>query len=121
MVVGDLASFDQKVKVTDATDVDAVRRVAPASTVMGLTAGERLTVRELLFGLFLRSGNDAAETLGAGLVSRARFVVLMNEKAASLGMTGSRFTTPVGLDDPGMQTTAYDLALAAAAIVTRYP
>jgi len=109
------------VKVTAATDVDAIRKVEPTSTVMGLNAGESLTVRELLYGLFLRSGNDAAETLGGGIVPRDRFVRLMNEKAASLRMADSHFTTPVGLDDPAMRSTAYDLAIAAATITTRYP
>ena len=121
MVASDLAPLDRKVTVTPATDTAAVQRVEPDSTVMGLTAGEVLTVRELMYGLFLRSGNDAAETLGAGIVGRDRFVELMNEKAAALGMTGSHFTTPVGLDDPRMRTTAYDLAVAGATIVVRYP
>jgi serine-type D-Ala-D-Ala carboxypeptidase (penicillin-binding protein 5/6) len=121
MVAADLAPPDRHVLVTGATDMDAVRDVEPTSTVMGLTAGERLRVRDLLYGLFLRSGNDAAETLGGGIVPRDRFIRLMNEKAAALHMTDSHFTTPVGLDDPKMRTTPYDLALAASAIVTRYP
>jgi D-alanyl-D-alanine carboxypeptidase (penicillin-binding protein 5/6) len=121
MVAADLAPLDRSVTVSGSTDMAAVQRVEPTSTVMGLTAGEVLTVRELLYGLFLRSGNDAAETLGGGIVSRGRFISLMNKKAASLGMTGSHFTTPVGLDDSRMRTTAYDLAVAAAAVVTRYP
>jgi len=121
MVAADLAGLDRVVTVTAATDVDAVRRVEPSSTIMGLTSGEKLTVRDLLYGLFLRSGNDAAETLGAATVGRQRFVRLMNEKAAALRMRDSHFTTPVGLDEAGMRTTPYDLAIAAAAITTRYP
>jgi serine-type D-Ala-D-Ala carboxypeptidase (penicillin-binding protein 5/6) len=121
MVAADLVPLDRNVKVTAATDVDAVRKVEPTSTVMGLSAGETLTVRELLYGLFLRSGNDAAETLGAGIVARDRFVQLMNQKAASLHMVDSHFTTPVGLDDAGMHTSPYDLAVAASTITTRYP
>jgi len=121
MVASDLAPLTRKVTVTAATDVDAVRKVEPTSTVMGLSAGETLTVRELLYGLFLRSGNDAAETLGGGIVARDQFVRLMNQKAASLHMADSHFTTPVGLDDAGMRTSPYDLAIAAATITTRYP
>jgi serine-type D-Ala-D-Ala carboxypeptidase (penicillin-binding protein 5/6) len=121
MVTADLGPLAQRVTVTGESDTDAVRRAEPASTVMGLTAGEVLTVRELLYGLFLRSGNDAAETLGAGIVPRDRFIQLMNQKAASLGMRESHFTTPVGLDDAGMRTSAYDLAVAAATITARYP
>ena len=121
MVAADLAPLDRVVRVTGATDADAVREVEPTSTVMGLTTGEKLRVGDLLYGLFLRSGNDAAETLAGGIVQRDQFVRLMNEKAASLHMGDSHFTTPVGLDEPAMRTTAYDLALAAAAIMTRYP
>jgi serine-type D-Ala-D-Ala carboxypeptidase (penicillin-binding protein 5/6) len=102
-------------------DMRAVQRIEPASTVMGLTAGEVLTERELMYGLFLRSGNDAAETLAGGIVDRDRFMVLMNQKAVDLGMKSSHFTTPVGLDDPGMRSTAYDLAVAGATIVKSYP
>jgi serine-type D-Ala-D-Ala carboxypeptidase (penicillin-binding protein 5/6) len=121
MVAADLSPLDRSVTVTAATDADAVRRVEATSTVMGLTAGEKLTVRELMYGLFLRSGNDAAETLGGGIVSRARFVQLMNRKAAALHMADSHFTTPVGLDDPALRSSPYDLAIAAATITTRYP
>jgi D-alanyl-D-alanine carboxypeptidase len=121
MVAADLAPLDRAVRVTGASDADAVREVEPTSTVMGLTVGEKLRVRDLLYGLFLRSGGDAAETLAGGVVQRDQFVRLMNRKAAALHMADSHFTTPVGLDDPGMRTTAYDMALAAAAIVTRYP
>jgi serine-type D-Ala-D-Ala carboxypeptidase (penicillin-binding protein 5/6) len=120
MVAADLAPLDQPVMVTSATDTAAVQQVEPTSTIMGLTAGEVFTVRELLEGLFLRSGNDAAETL-ASIGGRSRFVQRINFKAADLGMTASQFSSPVGLDAPGQYSTAYDLALAGAAIVRRYP
>lgn len=121
MVAADLAPMNRELRVTGATDADAVRAIEPTSTVMGLTVGEKLRVSDLLYGLFLRSGADAAETLAGGIVQRDQFVGLMNRKAAALHMGDSHFTTPVGLDDPKMRTTAYDMALAAAAIVTRYP
>jgi serine-type D-Ala-D-Ala carboxypeptidase (penicillin-binding protein 5/6) len=121
MVAADLAPLDRLVHVTGATDADAAREVEPTATVMGLTVGERLRVRDLLYGLFLRSGADAAETLAGGIVPRDQFVRLMNQKAQALHMVDSHFTTPVGLDDPAMRTTAYDVALASAAIVARYP
>jgi D-alanyl-D-alanine carboxypeptidase len=121
MVAADLAPLDGAVRVTGASDADAVREVEPTATVMGLTAGEKLRVRDLMYGLFLRSGGDAAETLAGGIVQRDQFIGRMNLKAAALRMADSHFTTPVGLDDPKMLTTAYDMALASAAIVTRYP
>jgi serine-type D-Ala-D-Ala carboxypeptidase (penicillin-binding protein 5/6) len=121
MVAADLAPLDQKITVSANSDMRAVQRIEPASTVMGLTAGEVLTERELMYGLFMRSGNDAAETLAGGIVDRDRFMALMNQKAVDLGMKSSHFTSPVGLDDAGMRSTAYDLAVAGATIVNRYP
>lgn len=117
MVAADLASsFDQEITVpVEATTLES------DSTFMGLSPGEVVTVRDLMYGMFLVSGNDAAETLAGAFVPRERFVQLMNEKAASLGMRNTEFTNPSGLDDPGMHTTAYDLAIAAEAIATHYP
>jgi D-alanyl-D-alanine carboxypeptidase len=89
--------------------------------MMGLSPGEVVTVRELLEGVFLVSGNDAAETLARAFTDRDHFIQLMNEKAAALGMRDCHFTNPTGLDDPGLRASAYDLAIAAVAIATRYP
>jgi D-alanyl-D-alanine carboxypeptidase (penicillin-binding protein 5/6) len=74
-----------------------------------------------MYGVFLSSGNDAAETLAGSLTDRRHFIDLMNRKASDLGMVDTHFTNPTGLDDPAMRTTAYDVAVAAAALVTRYP
>jgi serine-type D-Ala-D-Ala carboxypeptidase (penicillin-binding protein 5/6) len=116
MVAADLASLDRQVTVpVEAVDIES------DSTVMGLSPGEVVTVRDLMYGVFLRSGNDSAETLARTLTSRAHFVELMNGKAWSLGMVDTHFTNPTGLDDPAMRTTAYDMAVAASAIVARYP
>ena len=82
---------------------------------MYLRVGETLTVRDLLYGLMLSSGNDAAVALAyhvAGGVSE--FALLMNERAATLGMTGSQFANPHGLDAEGHYSTARDMALLAA-------
>lgn len=122
MVVMDVASLDQQIPVTPAGDVQAAQREQPDSTLMGLQAGEVLTVRELLYGLFLVSGNDAAFTLASGTVSIPRFIDLMNHKAAALGMTHSHFSSPAGgADNPGLYTSASDMAVAAATIVAHYP
>src|SRR5438105_3631851 len=123
MVVADsVTSLEMPVRVPPEADVEAIQQIEPASTVMGINAGEVLTVRELLTGLFLRSGNDAAEALARGIgLPRDRFIELMNEKARAIGMKNSHFTTPVGLDDPNMMSTAFDLAVAAYTIDTRYP
>jgi len=114
------------VAVDDAGSLDHVVEVTPEATkvvpsVMGLTAGERLTLRNLLYGLFLDSGNDAAEALATGMVPRDRFIRQMNQKAKSIGLTASHFVTPSGLDAPGHGMSAHDLAHTAAYLDTYYP
>jgi D-alanyl-D-alanine carboxypeptidase len=82
---------------------------------MYLEAGEVLTVQELLYGLMLSSGNDAAVALAiycGGTVEG--FAELMNDKARILGLTGTHFENPNGLDSPGHYSTARDLAKLAA-------
>jgi serine-type D-Ala-D-Ala carboxypeptidase (penicillin-binding protein 5/6) len=91
------------------------------STRMGLRVGERVSVRELMLGLFLNSGNDAAITLSEAAMPRPTFVALMNAKASSLGMVDTHFVNPIGLDDPGHLTSAADLARAAIELETRFP
>lgn len=78
---------------------------------MYLKEGEILSIQELLYGLMLQSGNDAAVALAiycGGTVEG--FAQLMNDKAKTLGMTGSHFENPNGLDSPGHYSTAADLA-----------
>ena len=85
---------------------------------MGLRGGDTLTVRDLLIGMLLSSGNDAANAtalLSAG--SLPLFAARMNAKAASLGMTRSLFVTPSGLDEGGHSSTARDMALLGAAVL----
>ena len=78
---------------------------------MYLAPGEILTADELLAGLLLASGNDAAEALAVSLCgSEESFVTLMNEKAAALGLHDTAFANPHGLDDAGQFSTARDLA-----------
>ena len=78
---------------------------------MYLREGEILTIQELLYGLMLHSGNDAAVALAiycGGTVEG--FVQMMNDKARVLGLTGTHFENPNGLDAPGHYSTARDLA-----------
>lgn len=82
---------------------------------MYLKEGEVLTLQELLYGLMLSSGNDAAVALAiycGGTVEG--FAELMNDKARVLGLTGTHFENPNGLDSPGHYSTAKDLAKLAA-------
>lgn len=83
-------------------------------TSIYLSLGEKITLRDLLYGLMLASGNDAAvaiaEHIGGDVESFCR---MMNERAAELGCTDTCFLTPHGLPASGHYTTAYDLALIA--------
>ena len=88
---------------------------------MGLTTGERMTVRDLIYGLFLDSGNDAAEALARGIVPRDRFIRQMNQKAKSIGLTNTQFVNPSGLDAPGHGMSAHDIAHTAAYLDRYYP
>lgn len=114
VAVDDAGSLDHIVQVTkDATQV--------TPSVMGLTAGESLTVRDLMYGLFLDSGNDAAEALASDIVPRERFLRQMNQKAKSIGLAASHFVNPSGLDAAGHGMSAHDLAHTAAYLDTYYP
>ncbi len=85
-------------------------------STINLTTGEMLTMKELMYGLLLRSGNDAsiaiAEHIGG---TEEGFIQMMNQKAKEIGANNTRFTTPHGLDETGHYSTAYDMAL-----ITRY-
>lgn len=93
---------------------EAVHNVEEGSKSLGMAAGDRMTVKDCLYGLLLYSANEVANALAehtAGSVDE--FVRLMNEKAAELGCTQSHFANPSGLNDPEHYTTAYDMALIA--------
>lgn len=114
------------VAVDDAGSLDRVIEVTKESTevipsVMGLSPGENLTLRELIGGLFLDSGNDAAEAIAGGIVPRDKFIRQMNLKAGSIGLTASHFSNPSGLDAPGHVMSAHDVAHVAAYLDKYYP
>lgn len=78
---------------------------------LGLKRGDKASVRDLLYGLMLRSGNDAAVALAEHVGGSVKeFAELMNEKASELGLTNTHFVTPHGLDDANHYTTALELA-----------
>ncbi len=96
-----------------------IEKVGEAS--LHLKPGEKLTMRDLIWGILLRSGNDgcvAGAIHCAGSVEA--FAALMNERAKQLGCTNTNFTNPNGLKDPEHFTTAHDLALIAREAM-RYP
>lgn len=90
-------------------------RALAAESLLGLEPGEEIEVRDLLYGLLLVSGNDAAVTLAQGSAGSVEaFVERMNEAAARLGLEGTSYANPIGLDEPANYSTAGDLAELAA-------
>jgi serine-type D-Ala-D-Ala carboxypeptidase (penicillin-binding protein 5/6) len=91
-----------------------------ASSILGLEAGERISVRDLLYALLLQSSNDAAEALAIDVSGSVEaFTRLMNRRAAELGMRDTRFFSPHGLDDRGRSTARDLLGLIRAAYATK--
>jgi serine-type D-Ala-D-Ala carboxypeptidase (penicillin-binding protein 5/6) len=102
--------------VLNRLDPDAVIEGTAADLLVdgskvGIGPGGRYTVRQLVAGLLLNSGNDAAEALARTLGGDAATVAAMTETARGLGALDTRPATPSGLDGPGMASSAYDLAL----------
>lgn len=109
--------------------LDAVFTVSTTAEKIGensmyLTAGERLTLEELLYGMMLVSGNDAAVTIAEGIAgSEGAFVSLMNQMASRLGLTDSRFVNATGLDidEEDQYSTATDLVTISHYVWENYP
>lgn len=95
-----------------ATVTEAELQLEEGSTVCGLSVGDTLNLEELLYGLMLCSGNDAANVI-ADLVSGSseEFAKLMNQEALALGATNSHFANPHGLHQEDHYTTVYDMYL----------
>jgi D-alanyl-D-alanine carboxypeptidase (penicillin-binding protein 5/6) len=113
--------------VLDQLSLNAVITATPADTdvecsCVGVKEGRTYTVRQLLDGLMLVSGNDAANTLAEGLGGYQGTVAKMNAKAVALGAHTTHASSPSGLDGPGMEsvTTPFDLAIIYRAAL-RYP
>ena len=115
MVVLDYANLETQI-VVDQVDV-----VIDGESTMDLVAGDTVTVQQLIVGLLVPSGNDAARTLARHVGSillgdssgdpTERFVQEMNAKVAAAGLSNTNFTSPEGLvDDDNQYTTAFDLA-----------
>jgi serine-type D-Ala-D-Ala carboxypeptidase (penicillin-binding protein 5/6) len=104
----------------DALTVGVEAARAPPNR-MGILPGEVLSVEELLYGLLLDSGNDAAATLAANLGGEEAFVQAMNALAAEIGLIDTRFSNPAGFDDQGSHSTAYDMAVLARRLLDTEP
>ncbi|MBQ8164615.1 MAG: D-alanyl-D-alanine carboxypeptidase [Clostridia bacterium] len=96
------------------TDIVTVSKTASAigGSEINLKTGEEISVENLLYGLLLESGNDAAIALAEHTAdSIEEFCILMNKKAKNLGAQNTNFTSPHGLDNENHFTTAYDLSI----------
>ncbi len=88
------------------------KMVAVEGSSMGLLEGDIVSFKDLLYGMLLASGNDAANVTAYALGGSVEgFAKMMNKKAAQIGLKDTNFVTPSGLDDENHYTTAYDLAL----------
>ena len=96
------------------TDVVTISKKAAntGGSSLKINTGDKITVNDLLYGLMLRSGNDAAVALAEHVGGSIEgFAELMNKKAKELGLVNSHFVTPHGLDNDQHYSTAYELAL----------
>jgi D-alanyl-D-alanine carboxypeptidase len=109
---------DQKITINAAISND-INQLAADSSVMGIKKGETYTLRELLYGMFLMSGNDAAtavaDAIGGNLPT---FVNMMNTRAGQLGLHDTHYMNPHGLLQDGHYSSAHDLALLGKAVMS---
>ena len=100
----------ENANLKDVVTIDS-KAAGTGGSRLGLNKNDKITVNDLLYGLMLRSGNDAAVAL-ANYVggSIEGFSKMMNEKAKDMGLSNSHFVVPHGLDNDGHYTTAYELA-----------
>lgn len=100
----------ENANLTDVVTIDS-KAAGTGGSRLGLKKNDKITVNDLLYGLMLRSGNDAAVAL-ANYVGGSidGFADMMNNKARELGLVNSHFIVPHGLDNDGHYTTAYELA-----------
>lgn len=95
-----------------------VRNPVKIGQTMGLFDGEKMTFENLLYGILIQSGNDAAYAIAANYDRGTEaFIELMNQKAQELLMTSSSFTNPAGFDDPDHKVSAIDLSKMAIAAI----
>lgn len=104
------------VAIENASDLDekfvvSEKAIGIEGTSIYLKSGEKLSLRELLYGLILASGNDCAVAIAEHIGGLDNFVWLMNQFASNLGLEHTSFKNPHGLDEDGHYTSAYDLGM----------
>lgn len=104
LAIENCENLDEKFLVSE-------KAIGIEGTSIYLKSGEKLSMRELLYGLILASGNDCAVAIAEYFESEENFVNMMNDFALSLGLKNTHFANPHGLDEDNHFTSAYDLAL----------
>ena len=100
----------ENANLSDVVTVDK-KAAGTGGSRLGLSTNDKITVHDLLYGLMLRSGNDAAVALAIHVGGSVEgFAEMMNQKAREMGWNNSHFVTPHGLDEKEHYTTAYELA-----------
>jgi D-alanyl-D-alanine carboxypeptidase (penicillin-binding protein 5/6) len=108
----------ERAKLSDVFTASSYR-ASPVESKIGLVPGERMKVRDLMRGLLLESGNDAAAALAQGVAGSQRaFVKLMNARARQLGLTNTHYENAIGLDSAGNYSSARDLVTLATVLRT---
>ena len=104
LAIENCENLDEKFMVSE-------KSIGIEGTSIYLKSGEQLSMRELLYGLILASGNDCAMAIAEHFDGVDNFVLMMNNFATNLGLTHTQFKNPHGLDEDGHYTSAYDLAI----------
>lgn len=114
---------DEKIHLNDEVKVsNRAWKVEPGSSRMFIEPRKMVTINQLLLGLIVQSGNDAAIALAEAVAGDVdSFVTLMNKEAARMGMSATRFANPHGLPHENNYSTAYDLALLGAHMIADHP
>ncbi len=114
---------DKKLELDQTVNIsERAWKVDPSSSKMFIDPKTPVTINDLLLGLIVQSGNDAAVALAEAVSgSEDAFVVLMNREAARMGMTSTRFANSHGLPNTENYSTAYDLSLLAAHLIADHP
>jgi D-alanyl-D-alanine carboxypeptidase (penicillin-binding protein 5/6) len=124
IIFGELAAGRLKLDDTMAISAKAAREGDAdwGGSSMFAQANSRVRVEDLLRGLLIASGNDAAIALAEGVAgSEEKFAALMNKRAREIGMTRSTFTNPWGRGDAGQKVTPRDMARLATDVISTYP
>ena len=100
----------------------SVRDIAPGSSKMFLEPGKQVTIDQLLYGLLVQSGNDAAVALAEATSGSVNaFVAQMNQTAQAMGLRGTHFANPNGLPNPGTYSSARDLSVLSRHLIQDFP